>query len=643
MRDTLETAMTAYKAGDLHGALRMALAAVVKDKARAGMLRMLIANIQMKLGDQLNAAENFLLAANAMPDQQAEFLKYAAKLFIAVGHWTGIAEIGLKAALLNSDDGDLLVSVSEALHRLGRQDDVGLLLPKLDMRQGRHLQLAINYCQEAKKTAELKAILDKRYAENPEDSFVAVNYFIFYRGILDFPVARQWSALVKRLVKHPDDPALQELFLRELALSRRYWCDDEALFARPSIDVLAATQFHSNRTRPRRTIRPAGQKLRIGYVSADFSVHATMFLIYDTLLAHDRERFEITLFCTTPAAAALAQAEWSPILKSEIVSLRDVTNEQAIEEISRREIDILVDLKGHTAGARMAMISGSDAPLKVTYLGFPGSVQGVELDYAITDPIVTPDSSQPYYTEKLCRLPESYQCNSSQHRAKPQPTKRADFGLPDGRFIFASFNAPAKITPETIDLWARVIVAVPDSLFWILCSNDLARENFKAEFQRLGVAPERIVMAEGLDYAQHISRVALADLALDTFPYNGHTTTSDLLWGGLPVLTKKGQSFASRVSESLLNAIGLPELVAEDEEAFVAKAKAYAANPERLAILKQRLAENRFIKPLFDTERFTRHLELGYEMMVERARAGLAPGHLDVSALAPRTLPFLRD
>lgn len=637
MADSFQTALNAYKAGDLPNALRLALAAVEREKKQAGMLRMLIANIQVKMGDQLNAAENFRLAAKAMPDRQAEFLKFASKLFIAAGRLQPISEIGLQAASLNVDDGDFLVSVFEALLALGVVEGIDAFLPRLDMRQGRHLQFAINYCQKVRKTAQLKTILDQRYSENPEDSFVAVNYFTFGRSILDFKVARQWV----ELVKNPDEPAQQEIFLRELALLRRYWCDDEALHARPSIDAMAAAQFHSNRALARRTIRPAGEKLRIGYLSADFAVHATMTLLYDTLLAHDRQRFDITLFCTTPAGAAQAQKNWHPTLQGEVVVLRDMTNQQAIEEISRRDIDILVDLKGHTADARMAIVSGSDAPLKVTYLGFPGSVRGVELDYAITDAIVTPDSVKPHYTEKLCRLPETYQCNSSTSRAQIKPANRAEYGLPEGVFVFASFNAPAKISPATIDLWVRTLTAVPDSLLWILCSGELARANVKDELVRLGLAPDRILFADGLDYPTHISRVGLADLALDTFPYNGHTTTSDLLWGGLPVLTKKGQSFASRVSESLLSAVGLPDLVAADEDDFVAKAVAYAADPASIVQLKARLAANRSMMPLFDTERFTRHLESAYEMMAERARAGLVPDHIDVPALPARMVPFL--
>jgi predicted O-linked N-acetylglucosamine transferase (SPINDLY family) len=637
MVDTFEAAVGAYQAGDLQDALRKSRAALATDHARAGMLHMLIANIEMKMGEHLKAAESFTIAADAMPQKQAEFLKYAARLFITAQRIDRLAEIGVKAAQLNLDDDEFLVSVCEALLRQGLTDNIGDFLPKLDMRQGRHLQLAINYYRKTQKSAVLKALLDRRYRESPEDSFVTINYFTFGRSVLDFTATRKWAELLKT----PDNPALKEVFMRELALSRRFWCDDEALHMRPSIDAMASAQFRSARTLDRRAVRAAGQKLRIGYLSADFCAHATMILLYDVLLLHDRERFEITLFCITEPDAALVQKQWHPCLQTEIVSLRTMTDQQAAEEISRRGIDILVDLKGHTTGARMGIVSGSDAPLKATYLGFPGSVRGVELDYAITDQIVTPDAAKPYYAEKLCRLPESYQCNGSLSRAKPNPTTRADYDLPDDRFVFASFNVATKISPATIDLWARVMASVPESVLWILCIDTFIEQNFKDEFERLGVIPDRIIFAKRRDYAAHISRVGLADLALDTFPCNGHTTTSDLLWGGLPVLTKRGNSFASRVSESLLSAIDLTELVAKDEDDFLAKAVGYATDRQRLAHLKATLLAHRAIKPLFDAERFARHLEQAYEMMAARARDGLAPDHIDVPALPARLQPFL--
>ncbi|MBB4955499.1 tetratricopeptide (TPR) repeat protein [Agrobacterium vitis] len=637
MADTFEEALLAYKAGKLTDALTAAKAARDRQKDNAGPLHMLIGNIEMKLGDNLNAADSFLAAARLMPDQQSVFLKYAAQLLITAKSFDRLASIGLQAALLNVDDSDFLIAVGEGLLAAGASDALNLLLPKVDMRQGRGLQLAVNHYSATRQRLTLKALVDQRYAESPDDSFVAVNHFISCRSLLDFPAIRQWIARLSAV----DDPFIASVLMRETALSRRLWCDDPALLARPDIDSLGSSRFQLKRQGPRRAIRPKGEKLRIGYVSSDFYAHATMVLLYDVLLAHDRQRFEVTLFCHSPADAAQAQKNWPPAIQANVVTVRERSDEEVVAEISRRGIDILVDLKGHTFGARLGIINGSDSPIKVSYLGFPGSVGGIELDYALTDPVVTPDCDASGFAEKLCRLPECYQSNGSITRALPQPSRRAENGLPDDRFVFASFNGSAKIMPETVDLWARVLVAVPDSLLWILCAGDAQQKNLTAEFARQGVAPQRILFASQKHYAEHINRLGLADLALDSFPYNGHTTTSDLLWAGVPVLTKKGKSFASRVSESLLRAIDLPELVAEDGDDFVAKAVRYATEKGHLDAVRARLAQNRAIRPLFDTERFTRHLEQAYEMMAERARAGLEPDHIDVPALPARVEPFL--
>lgn len=637
MAETFEKALLAYKAGDLPKALATAKAASRTERKQAGPLHMLIANIQMKLGDSVNAAESFAATAKLMPDKRAMLLKYAATLFITAKRPDRLADIGVQAALLNLDDGDFLISVGEGLFAANAVDALNTLLPKLDMRQGRGLQLAANHYSATRQFDVLKAIVDQRFAENPDDSFVAVNHFTLCRTVLDFPAMRAWIARLEAV----DDPFIASVILRESALSRVFWCDDPDVLARPSIDSLASAQFQLKRAGPRRDIRASGEKLRIGYISSDFYVHATMVLLYDVLLAHDRQRFDVTLFCHTPAGPAQMQKNWDPVLQAEIVTIRDKTDEDVVAEISRRGIDILVDLKGHTLGGRLGIINGSDAPIKVAYLGYPGSVAGVELDYAITDPVVTPDFAKPYFAEKLCRLPESYQSNGCVTRTLPKSMQRTDHNLPQDRFVFASFNAALKIMPETVDLWVRVLKAVPDSLFWLLCNGDMQRDNLRAEFARQGVALERILFAKPENYVDHIDRVGLADLALDTFPCNGHTTTSDLLWGGLPVLTKKGRSFAARVSESLLLAIDLPELVAENDEDFVAKAVAYATGPDAITQLKSRLAANRGTKPLFDTPRFTHHLERAYEMMAERARAGLAPDHMDVPALPARTDGFL--
>ena len=413
------------------------------------------------------------------------------------------------------------------------------------------------------------------------------------------------------------------------------WCDDESLNARVT-RMHGGTPFTAQSRLARRS-RPHvfGERIRVGYLSNDIcDQHATMRLFQGVLLCHDREKFDITLYCHTDDDVLSADQG----LRNQygtIVPIRALDDAHAADLIRARGIDILVDLKGHTKDARISLVNRGLAPIQVAYLGFPGSGTGIDCDYIIGDRIVTPDASRPYYHEKFCRLPDSYQANDRLHRVLPPPATRESLGLPAEAFVIASFNAVKKITPRTARLWARILVAIPQSILWMMCDDDNARAYFTAFMASFGVAAERIHFARRADYPAHVARLQAADIALDTFPTNGHTTTSDKLWAGLPVLTFKGRNFTSRVSESLLTAIGMPELVADDEDGLVDLCIAFAGNPVRLGEIRARLAENRLVAPLFDTARFTRHLERAYEMMVERERQGLEPDHFDVPALSP--------
>lgn len=365
-----------------------------------------------------------------------------------------------------------------------------------------------------------------------------------------------------------------------------------------------------------------------------------MTLIYDALLQHDRSRFDIILLCHSPVGCEAYQSTWPEQLRGEVVRVRDLSSAAIIEWIRQNEVDILVDLNGHTARARLDVVDLCDAPVKVTYMGFPGAVIGVDLDYAITDPIITPDSSKPYYQEKLCRLPETYMANSVSSRTWQQRASRESVGLPSGRFVFGSFNGSQKIDRQAIRIWAQILKRVPEAVLSISCARAAVADNLRAAFAQQGIDAGRLIFFDNCPSAEFLARMSATDLVLDTFIYNGHTTTSDALWAGVPVLTKKGKAFAGRVSESLLKAVGLPELVAQDADDFIARAVDLAEHPDRLEALRMRLRTQILTAPLFDAERFTRHLERGYEMMAERARAGLQPDHIDVPALPARKQPF---
>lgn len=418
----------------------------------------------------------------------------------------------------------------------------------------------------------------------------------------------------------------------ELPHNHIMWMGDERLNAK-----IADSRFplYSEHDRLQRRNRPHlfGDRIRIGYLSGDVSsAHATMILLRGVLEQHDREKFDIRIYCNTPGDL-IARDDGLRKHIGTIVDIKGMSDEEATARMRADGIDILVDLKGHTRDTRIGVVNAGPAPIQVAWLGFPGSAVGIDCDYVIGDRIVTPDESRPFYHEKFCRLPDCYQPNDDHHRPLPQPALRAGLGLPEDKFVFASFNNVRKVSPEVASAWARILTAAGDSVLWMTCNDEHARGHFLAWMKRRGVEEDQIIFARTVGREPHAARLQAADLCLDTFPCNGHTTTSDCLWSGLPVLTVRGSNFASRVSESLLRTIGLPELVAATVDDYVAKAVSLSRNRGELDGLRTRLIGNRATTPLFDTERFTRHLERAYEMMVERAKADLPPDHFDVPAL----------
>ncbi len=416
-------------------------------------------------------------------------------------------------------------------------------------------------------------------------------------------------------------------------LSNISWCADEAINA--SLLPSAVSQPVTAGMQAARHARPHrwAEKLRIGYLSDDYyDAHATMHLFRGVMARHDARRFDITHFCFT-SAANIARDRGMRRQYPNLVQVGHLSDEQAAELIRSRAIDILVDLKGHTQGSRPNLVNLGLAPVQVAYLGYPGSANGIDCDYILSDRIVTPDTSISHYHEKLCRLPESYQSNDNLHRPRPAPLGRTQLGLPEDKVVLGFFNATRKLTPETFRLVAEILKTTENTVLWILFFNRFAEKNFRAAMVAEGVDLARIVTAPKALYEDHLARLPAVDIALDSFPYNGHTTTSDLLWMGVPVVTYRGTHFASRVSESLLTALGLSELVAEGPQGYTGMVRALVADAERRRAIRAKIEANRVTAPLFETDRFTRHLECAFEMMAERARQGLPPDHLDIPPL----------
>jgi predicted O-linked N-acetylglucosamine transferase (SPINDLY family) len=532
-------------------------------------------------------------------------------------------------------------TVAQCHYRLGQSDAAADYFVKASEASSSH-QLQLQFCEIAfelhRKAGSILKGLDT--AER------LLNLKPRHQGAALFRRHHQFDFLMLDKLKKSNEIALagitagDDFFLScELPFNNIHWCGDERINAK--ILAQGSSGFsQAIRAARRKQAHEFGDKLRIGYLSNDFSsAHATMILLQGVIDLHDRETFDVTLYCYTDDALTTRDDGFRE-RASKIVSIGNLTDQEAHDLIRKDQIDILVDLKGHTKDARVDLINLGLAPIQVAWLGFPGSGTGIDCDYIIGDPIVTPDSSMPYYHEKFCRLPECYQPNDNIRRSLPPPARRHDLLLPEDKVVFASFNNIKKISPETFSAWVRILTAVPESILWILCREEVARRNFRHLMMQEGIAESRIIFADPAGYDLHIARLQAADIALDTFPCCGHTTTSDCLWAGLPTISVKGSNFSSRVSESLSTAVGLPELVAENVDGYVALAIELAKDQIRLGETRRKLATNRFMKPLFDTERFTRHLEKAYEMMVRRTKAGLDPDHLDVPPLPTRPSPF---
>ena len=398
----------------------------------------------------------------------------------------------------------------------------------------------------------------------------------------------------------------------------------------PAQQDRAARHFHRatvGPVSPAAAVRPPvspGGRLNVAYLSADFHEHATAYLTAELFELHDRTRFTVFGY-------SYGMDDGSPMrrrLEAGFDRFRDLQHadpDTVAALCAEDNIHILVDLKGYTQHARLSLLARRLAPIQVAYLGYPGPLGADLLDYAIGDGIVTPPEHQPFYREQLVRMPDSYQVNDRRRPADAPVPTRAACGLPDKGVVFCAFHAAFKISPALFGLWMRILRRVPGSTLWLLEAGSDATANLRREAARHGVEPARLVFAPQRPQAGHLARYRLADLALDSFPYTGHTTTSDALWMGLPVLTMQGQTFASRVASSLLHAAGLTETVTHSFAEYEDRAVRLAGEPTTLAAYRRRLEAGRSTAPLFDSPRFTRALERAYKIMWDRHAAGLPP------------------
>ena len=379
---------------------------------------------------------------------------------------------------------------------------------------------------------------------------------------------------------------------------------------------------------------PRHDRIRVAYLSADFRMHPVPVLMAGVFEHHDRARFETTAL----SHGHNDTSDMRKRLERSFARFIDVEgrSDREIADLTRdMEVDILVDLTGLTASARQGVLALRPAPVQVNYLGYAGSFGSAHADYIIADRTIIPEEHQRFYAEKVAYLPDCYMPHDSTRQIADAPLSRAAAGLPEHGFVFASFNNPYKFTAAVFDVWMRLLDSVAESVLWLPAASPAAMRNLRREAQSRGVAEERIVFAPHVPRGEdHLARLQLADLFLDTFPYNAHSTASDALWAGVPVLTCQGESFASRVAASLLRAARMPELITQDFDTYQRIALQLARDPEALAAVRGKLRANRTTCALFDTARFTRNLEAAYEHMWRRAQSGQPPASFLADASA---------
>jgi len=474
--------------------------------------------------------------------------------------------------------------------------------------------------QDLKRTDAALASFERALALNPDFDFVLGHLLHLKTQLCD------WSGIEELLQRYEASILTgQRVTVPFAALAL---LDDPAAHRRAAEIYAHATLAPEPAIPEIAPVRREGP-IRIGYYSADFYNHATAYLMAQLFELHDREQFEIYGFSFGP----VQHDEMRARVSSAFDRFFDVAGRHSTEiaALSRQlEIDIAVDLKGFTQNCRTSMFAKRCAPVQVNYLGYPGTMGVDFIDYIIADATVIPDEYREHYAEKVVSLPHSYQVNDSTRRISDRVFTRSELGLPETGFVFCCFNHSYKILPATFQGWMRILKSVEGSVLWLMEYHPTATANLRRSAEAAGVDGKRLVFARHMKLDEHLARHRLADLFLDTLPYSAHTTASDALWAGLPVLTLMGRSFAARVAASLLNAVNLSDLVTHTQQQYEALAIELAHNPGRLSSLRRSLEDGIRTSPLFDTRAFVVNIEAAYQEMHSRRLAGLPPSHICV-------------
>jgi predicted O-linked N-acetylglucosamine transferase (SPINDLY family) len=605
MAALLEKATQQYNRGDLKIALAT-LRRLLQQERRNLNAHLLAGTIHEQQGNLAEAAKFFADAVPLSGDRKRDIGLRAAAHYLSAGQAGKALATLLDLQPHLPDDVNVIHGICSLYREAGLYEAAlpyAVKLGEVARNFGNFLNAGI-VLSGLGHYAKALPLLQKALDLQPGERLALSELFWCAANLCDFRLSDRLQAELEQAYAREGGAA----DIRENAFRALCWSGDEAYHlktARQTAELLLPPLAERP---PRRPVD--GRRIRIGYVSADFCEHATMALFAGVLEAHDRAAFEVFGFCHTPAPLRQGPMRDRFLAATEhVVDILDMDDDRAAEAIRKAGIDILVDLKGFTLGGRLGIFTRRPAPVQVTYLGFPGSVAGVGMDYAVTDAIVTPPSSERFYEERLLRMPACYQSNDQGRPRVSRPASRARFGLPEEGIVFAAFHQAQKIRSGPFRAWMETLRAVPGSVLWLLAQEPEAEANLRRAAGVAGISAERLIFAPKVPLPDHLERLAAADIALDTGPYNGHTTTSDALWCGVPVVTFKGRNFAGRVSESLLAAVGLPELVAPDLPSLARHASDLAQDGNRLSALRHHLIAARDTAPLFDTTGFTRALE----------------------------------
>ncbi|HEY1985506.1 MAG TPA: tetratricopeptide repeat protein [Terracidiphilus sp.] len=574
MNSLHQCAIAAFDRGETESAVDL-LRRVIEENPESALAANDLGSMLAQMGRTSEAIPAFRRAIELAPEYP-EAHNNLANLYQMTGNLEEAVARYQTALRLHPDYAEAYRNLASALRRLGRTEEAIAALAKAVSINPAYIEAIAILVHQLKEMCDWRMVddLTRQLMHAVEDGSGAVNPFVF--------------------LTLETTPGQQRRCAEQWAHARR---------------LAASGTAH---------IPSRRERITIGYLSADFQEHATAHLISELFELHDRSRFRIIGYSYGADDGSAARARLRGSFDA-FVDLEHASHTSAAARIRADGVDILVDLKGYTTDARPEIVALRPAPVQVSYLGYPGTMGTRAIDYVVVDRFVVPPDQQLHFTETLVPLPHCYQVNDRRRPIAPARS-RAEYGLPANEFVFCCFSSPHKITPALFDIWMRLLGKIPGSVLWLLETRPAAMANLRREAEaRLQGGSERLIFAPPVPNPEHLARFAVADLFLDTLPYNAHTLTSDALWAGCPVLTAAGATFASRVAGSILHAAGLPELVTSNLKDYEAAALRLARDRAELQMLRGRIRQSRTEAPLFDTPRFARAIETAYEWMMQRA------------------------